>query len=236
MRTGCGIGNDFVRPNVGDKACLVSTGVYCISPICDYISNRSIGPLVDKYKNKYRIPSARAQWWDYGWQGSYFITICTKLRRHFFGRVTDEIMELSALGRIADKFWCEIPYHAKNIELGPHVVMPNHVHGILNLHSHAEPFMSVSAMPPASNAADQYDEFAKTIGQMRFQNPGKNTISTIVGAYKSAVSKDARKQESHFAWQSRFHDHIIRNAEEYQRIANYILSNPANWKGDKFNR
>ena len=32
----------------------------------------------------------------------------------------------------------------------------------------------------------------KTIGQKRFQNQGKNTISSIVGAYKSAVTKNAR--------------------------------------------
>ena len=69
---------------------------------------------------------------------------------------------------------------------------------------------------------------------MRFQNPGKNTISTIIGGYKSAVSAKAHCLQADFKWQSRFHDHIIRNEDEYQRIAEYILDNPANWNEDKF--
>jgi REP element-mobilizing transposase RayT len=68
----------------------------------------------------------------------------------------------------------------------------------------------------------------------RFQNPGKNTISSIVGSYKSAVTKHARRLGFDFGWQTRFHDHIIRDDAEYQRINDYIESNPANWAKDKF--
>ena len=88
---------------------------------------------MDRYKNKYRIPSARAQWWDYGWNGAYFITICTKNREHFFGEIRNGKMELSPLGVIADILWHEIPHHAPYVELGDFVVMPNHIHGILIL-------------------------------------------------------------------------------------------------------
>lgn len=42
---------------------------------------------MERFKNKYRIASARAQWWDYGWNGAYFITICSKNRQHFFGEI-----------------------------------------------------------------------------------------------------------------------------------------------------
>lgn len=68
---------------------------------------------------------------------------------------------------------------------------------------------------------------------MRFRKPGKNTVSMMIGGYKSAVSKEATKAGLHFGWQSRFHDHIIRDAEEYRRITDYILNNPATWKKDK---
>jgi len=74
----------------------------------------------------------------------------------------------------------------------------------------------------------------KTIGQSRFQNQEKNTISSIIGSYKSVVTKNARFTDPHFAWQSRFHDHIIRNSESFQRIQNYILNSPGNWEKDKF--
>jgi hypothetical protein len=103
---------------------------------------------MDKYKNKYRILSARAQWWDYGWDGSYFITICTSERKHLFGKIIDDQMIFSGLGKIADECWQKITEHAANVELSVHVVMPNHMHGILNLHNHADPFKSV---PPEFN-------------------------------------------------------------------------------------
>lgn len=37
-----------------------------------------------------------------------------------------------------------------------------------------------------------------------------------------------------FSWQSRFHDHIIRNAQSFENIQNYIAGNPANWEKDTF--
>ena len=60
------------------------------------------------------------------------------------------------------------------------------------------------------------------------------TIGVIVNQYKRIVSILARKINARFEWQSRFYDHIIRNDESFQRIANYILNNPANWNNDKF--
>ena len=53
----------------------------------------------------------------------------------------------------------------------------------------------------------------------RWQNQGKNTISSIVGGYKSAVTKHARRLGYEFAWQPEFYDHIIRNNAAYDRIA-----------------
>jgi REP element-mobilizing transposase RayT len=189
---------------------------------------------MDKFRNKYRIPSARAQWWDYGWDGSYFITICTRKRRHQFGEIIDDRMIFSDVGKIADECWRKITDHSVNVELGAHVVMPNHVHGILNLHNNATPFKSVPLESVDAAAIEQAAEFPETIGHMRLRKPGKNTVSTMIGGFKSAVSKEAAKVGLHFGWQSRFYDHIIRDAEEYQRITDYILNNPATWKKDKF--
>ncbi|MBN1604267.1 MAG: hypothetical protein JW915_21835 [Chitinispirillaceae bacterium] len=73
-----------------------------------------------------------------------------------------------------------------------------------------------------------------SIPQTRFQNQGKNTVSSMVGGYKSVVTKTAHLAKLTFDWQYRFHDHIIRNDEEYQRINDYIESNPKRWKDDRF--
>ena len=74
----------------------------------------------------------------------------------------------------------------------------------------------------------------QTIGQKRFQNQGKNTVSSIIGSYKSAVTKHAHRLGYDFAWQERFYDHIIRNEKSYYRIAEYIRTNPLKWQDDRY--
>ena len=54
------------------------------------------------FRNKYRIPSARAVWHDYN-GGAYFVTICTKDMAHFFGEIVDGEMCLTEIGRCADE-------------------------------------------------------------------------------------------------------------------------------------
>jgi REP element-mobilizing transposase RayT len=96
---------------------------------------------MDKFQDKYRIPSARLPHWDYGSNGSYFITICTANRFHYFGEIVKNVVETrliaslraSESGKLAHQFWLEIPNHFPYVELGHFVVMPNHVHGILTI-------------------------------------------------------------------------------------------------------
>jgi len=67
-------------------------------------------------------------------------------------------------------------------------------------------------------------------------SPKPNSVSTNVRSYKSAVTKHAHRLGLEFAWQSRFHDHIIRDTESFQTITNCIINNPANWREDDFSR
>jgi len=135
-------------------------------------------------------------------------------------------MDLSNLGVIADILWHEIPNHASFIDLGEFVVMPNHIHGILILDKPDGENENAGPDPTPTNP---------TIGKTRFQNIGKNTVSSIIGSYKSAVTKHANRLELENGWQRLFHDHIIRNHGEFQRISHYIINNPSNWREDKFN-
>ncbi len=185
--------------------------------------------MPDKFQNKYRIPSARLQTWDYGSNAAYFITICTKKREHYFGEIVNEAMQLNEIGKFAEQYWLEIAVHFSFIELGNFVVMPNHMHGILIID---KPVVETRQCLVSTDKPTNTNN--KTIGQMRFQNQGKGTISSIVGAYKSVVSKNAHFDNPVFAWQSRFHDHIIRDATSFQTIQNYIANNPMNWEKDKF--
>jgi len=143
-------------------------------------------------------------------------------------------MNLSEAGCLAGVLWYEIKNHAKNIELGEFVVMPNHIHGVLILNGNnnrnnddghnVETRHALSLQAPES-----------TIGKQRFQNQGKNSISSIVGGYKSALTKHAGRLGFQFAWQSRFWEHIIRDEAEYHRIEEYIVDNPKRWAMDTLN-
>ena len=177
----------------------------------------------EKYQNKYRISSARLQSWDYANEGAYFITICTHNRLHYFGEVKNGKMVLSRIGVIANLMWHEIKNHAINIELGDFIVMPNHVHGILILNN-------INPLP----AVQTGHALSVAPGQQRFQNQGKNTVSSIIGSYKSAVTKHCNRLGFDFGWQTRFYDHIVRDERSFQNILNYIINNPMNWEKDKF--
>ena len=85
----------------------------------------------EKFKNKYRIGSARLKDYDYSSNGAYYLTIVTQDREHFFGNILHGKMQLSEIGKIAQKYWDEIPQHFSFIKLDEMVVMPNHIHGIL---------------------------------------------------------------------------------------------------------
>ena len=101
--------------------------------------------MTERFRNRYRIASARAEWWSYGWAGAYFITICSRRRSHFFGQIICGRMTPSSIGTLAYQLWVEIPNHSHNVVLGAFVVMPNHVHGILILTTDAsdEPIETV---------------------------------------------------------------------------------------------
>ena len=170
--------------------------------------------MTDKFQNKYRIPSARAAWWNYASNAAYFITICTKHRMHYFGKIG----ALSPIGKIAESEWLKTPSIRPdmNLELDEFVVMPNHFHAIIWIGENEY-----------NRNLDGYD-IANKFGP-QFKN-----LASILRGFKSAVTTFAVKNNIEFGWQERFHDHIIRDEEEYQRIKNYIVNNPSNWETDKF--
>jgi len=198
---------------------------------------------MDKFKNKYRIPSARLQSWDYGANGAYFITICTQNREHFFGEIANNEMQLNEWGQWAEKYWTEIPNHFPFIELGNFVVMPNHTHGIL-IFDKPDTVLPVDApnvearfIAPLRTIEPPTQQInAKPIGGFAGnKNPMLNdNISRIIRWYKGRCSFEINKNHADFGWQSRFHDHIIRNLESFETIQNYIANNPMNWEKDKF--
>ncbi len=190
----------------------------------------------DTYQNKYRIKSARLEGYDYRQAGLYFITICTYNREHYFGEIVDSEMQLSNIGVLADVFWHEIKNHKKNIELHQFVVMPNHIHGILEIMDGGngigcrDDACIVSTTTSVATSPQQSETH-----KMAALSPKSGSVSRVIGSYKSAVTKHAHRLGHEFEWQTRFYDHIIRNKNDYFRIQNYIKNNPYNWDIDKLN-
>ena len=82
--------------------------------------------------NKYfERKNPRLKNYDYTQNGYYFITICTKEKVHYFGKIADEIMQYSDIGKIAIDCIEKINDIYKSIKLEKYVVMPNHIHMIL---------------------------------------------------------------------------------------------------------
>lgn len=187
----------------------------------------------NKYMGKYSITSTRLQTWDYGSNAPYFVTICTHNRVCCFGNITAETpnrgvsanptIQLSPIGQLARQFWLDIPNHFPFVKLGESVVMPNHVHGIVMIDKSVEtPKLGVSATT---------NPHRTTNASLKWQS---DTLGVIINQYKRVVTIHARRITPHFAWQSRFHDHIIRNDDSFERITRYIINNPKNWRGDIF--
>ncbi len=181
--------------------------------------------MADKFQNKYRISSARLQTWNYGLAASYFVTVCTNDRQHFFGEIVGEEMVLSKIGKIVEDEWIKTPLLRPdmNLELDAFCVMPNHFHAIIiignnEFNNRRDAMHRVSTTPQFAN------KFA----------PQSKNLASIMRGFKSSVTVVARSIDKNFKWQTRFHDHIIRNNLAFQRIRKYIIENPQNWQQDKF--
>lgn len=103
-----------------------------------------------------------------------------------------------------------------NLQMGEYVVMPNHFHAII----------IIGENQYNSNQIDAPNQFG----------PQSKNLASIIRGFKSGVTINARKIHANFSWQARFHDHVIRDDDEYLRIASYIASNVMNWPDDKLNQ
>jgi putative transposase len=237
---------------------------------------------MEKFQNKYRIKSARAQFWDYSQNGLYFITICTAHRECIFGDIvcmsgvsyatpskTTKIMVLSAIGVMVFREWNKSFEIRTELFCDAFVLMPNHLHTILRI----ENIVVGADGSRGSDVADAADGLCgadvtgglsgadvtgglsgadvETHGRASLQTGPQPTgpqptgiayrspksISAFVAGFKSSATKqinEFRHTPKMPVWQPGFHDHIIRDENEYQRIYQYINDNPNKWETDKF--
>lgn len=176
---------------------------------------------------EYWRKSIRLNGWDYRFPSFYFITICTKDRSHYFGEIRNGMMGLIEQGCAAWYFWNQIPDHFDNVKLDAFVVMPNHVHGIIQILPDENGSHSVGTF----HATSLQKPHSKN--RMSKISPKPKSLSAAIRSYKSAVTRWCNAKNYEFGWQSRFYDHIIRNQKSLNNIREYIEMNPVNWGSDQ---
>lgn len=171
----------------------------------------------------------RAKWHNYN-GAEYFVTICTNNREHYFGEIHDGKMQLTVVGE-----WLKMQIeNTETIRRGEvsiplYVIMPNHVHLIVSIRDTiCRDALNASVYNHTNNKED-----ARSASLQRFGPQSKN-LGSIIRGIKSSVTKFARQNGIPFAWQSRYHDHIIRNQDEKNKIGIYIEQNPLRWEYDCF--
>jgi putative transposase len=193
--------------------------------------------MAELFKNKYRIPSARLEGWDYSSNAMYFITICTKERKKFFGEIKDGKMILSATGKLCEDYLYKIPVFSPFVLIDEAIIMPNHLHAIIVIDHPVETFEKTSLVeknPPFFQTDNPLPETFFQTSLHSSISPKPGSLSTIVRSFKGAVKKDSKSFDPSFEWQPRFHDHIIRNRKSYWNIKKYIQANADNWNEDRF--
>jgi putative transposase len=160
--------------------------------------------------------------YDYSQNNLYFVTICVQDRICVFGNVgtgrdlslpinnlnhTIREINLNEFGNIAHKQWEWLAKQYSYVVLHSFIIMPNHVHAVIEIDSNLVLDQSIKI----------------------------KSLSELIGAYKTTSSKQIHLLgNDKFAWQRSFHDHIIRNDAAYERICNYIETNPEKWEKDMF--
>lgn len=181
----------------------------------------------------------RMAWYNYSTEGMYFVTICTQDRYHCFGEMKDNKIILNNLGLYCDHIIQDLWNHRSSIEIHEHIVMPNHVHVLLDM-SHRAQWkntdqrrncrVSLSGWPNIwPNTINNGN--AESVALRMYKWP---TLWSIMGMMKWSVTKYAIKDNISFQRQSRYHDRIVRNEKEYEHIAHYIRTNPEKRENDMF--
>jgi REP element-mobilizing transposase RayT len=181
----------------------------------------------------HRRRSIRLQGYDYSQAGAYFVTICAHERQSLFGEIADGAMRMNDFGRIVMAEWLRSIEIRQEIEMGECVVMPNHFHGIVVIKEDAG---RRGDRPVAPTITGRPVAPATTVRPVAPAGPQSKSIGALMAGFKSAVTKrinEMRNTPRFPVWQRNYYDHVIRDDADYNRIAEYIVSNPQRWIEDK---
>ena len=153
----------------------------------------------------------RLKEYDYSTDGAYFVTVCTKDKKHILSKIgvgggipDAPYIELTKKGEIVREQFEIMNHLYENINVNHYVIMPNHIHFIIEI----------------SNG--------------RSGTPAPTRANAIVPKYISTFKRFTNKKCGIELWQRSYYDHIIRNESDLIEKQTYILSNPYKWVEDEY--
>ncbi len=155
----------------------------------------------------------RLKGYDYKRLGAYFVTIATRNRESRFGDIIDGEVRLNDTGRLVKSAWEWLTMRYAYVELDTYVVMPNHLHGIIDIF-------------------DQYS------GNREKDQALRKPLGRLIGAFKTWSTRrvnNALETPGQPLWQRNYYERVIRNDEELDRVREYIVYNPMRWDTDSEN-
>ena len=213
--------------------------------------------------NLHHRRSIRLPRYDYSQARAYFITICTHDRVPLFGEIVDGVMMLNAAGNIVNEEWHKTGQIRHQIALHEFVIMPNHIHGIIQLVGArctrpdciGPNCTCPNGIQPNEMHVDSDEQSVHTQGRVQHAPtvpsptsiiqpaPAASTIQRaptvgdVVRGFKSSVTKRVNAlpgASGQRIWQRNYYEHIIRNEDAYLKIAEYIQTNPQRWETDTY--
>jgi REP element-mobilizing transposase RayT len=164
---------------------------------------------------KFNRKSIRLKNYDYSKNGLYFVTINTFQKKFLFGKVEGNNVNLNALGMNIENFWMKIPEHYPNVILHEFVIMPNHIHGVIEI-------------------TNKQGKDINYVEKADYQKVISGSLGSIIRGFKISGTKCFRENsDKSTLWQRNYYEHIIRNEKDYKRIVNYIRYNPKNFNKEK---
>ncbi|MEG2833295.1 MAG: transposase [Ruthenibacterium sp.] len=158
--------------------------------------------------------------YDYSQNGYYYVTLCVSERKNLLCSLvgSDALVAPSPLGQKVIACWNNISLLNENIEIDKFILMPNHIHGIIVIKN------------ADAEIAKQEKMFDFEITERR----GRRSLQGLLKDFKSVTTRQYKKMygADSSLWQSSFYDEIIRNQEQYEKIWQYIETNPSKWKED----
>lgn len=188
------------------------------------------------FKNRYQTESNRLKNWDYSSEAIYFITLVAQNRECIFGAIDDNKMILNDNGKIIETELLKSITIRERWFFHNWVIMPNHIHLLVEIISSSEVETHCSASLPSASLQLESESHSESKPQKLSRKP--NSISSFVAIFKSVTTKQINvimNYDVNTIWQSNYHDHIVRNYNSFDTIYHYIKNNPKNWNTDSIN-